>query len=726
MMAEESLDQKPASSSGQCEYAVSFAFAKSQGMFRRASCIDGSSNPKVPGPRVDFVPESVWKSMRDGLFVSPACGADVQLQPRSTGKAVLITFMIDELIPSASAPGSSKSVVVKVGWIFSILQSLINLGDLVPHEAPSHGGGMRRSRRVVNAIVDPTDRLFDIVPEIMGLRLGLDEFMRRYRVLASDGRVLHPLARLDEFENRSVLKISKITRMPDGRVLSVDDHMRSIVRGLRNQGNTCFMNSGLQCLMNCWKLSEYFISREYEESLNRHKAIHASLASAYYDLISQVYDGNLHAITPVGIRKSLGSIYEEYKGNDEQDSVEFITKMLDTLHEALSTQSSHPKKKEKEKWWEHNRSIITDLFFFCLKSTLTCRGCGSTKVSIEPAVCLSLPIPRSMQHKDNIVVFYESGRRQPVKIYADASTSIRGLKKLLDAEYGVLGKVMCIWYDGNRNMLEPADDVVLQDIPQTLFCYEYSEDIEYCWVHLKTKRLFMDKSFKFNILIKASGYDGLLVLLEMKKTLACLVSEEVRCLLEESSISSYFKLENAGKTPREKQMNFPVAVVISRAHEGKRLLSLFHDPLGTIREIGAPKPTLQHCVNRFLEKEDLHPSERLHCEGCNGKMMFSKKMDLEDLPMYLIIQLKRFQYVNSSPMKISTLIEYPLDKFLLNGVEYMVIGVCNHDSDAVTSSGHYVSYLRKNGWYLCNDQKIERVDEVDKEHTYVLFLERCS
>ena len=52
-----------------------------------------------------------------------------------------------------------------------------------------------------------------------------------------------------------------------------------------------------------------------------------SLVNAYYDPIAKVYNGGHESVTPSGIKRSLGAIYEEYKRNDEQDTVEFNTKM---------------------------------------------------------------------------------------------------------------------------------------------------------------------------------------------------------------------------------------------------------------------------------------------------------------------------------------------------------------------------------------------------------------
>lgn len=40
------------------------------------------------------------------------------------------------------------------------------------------------------------------------------------------------------------------------------------VVGLYNLGNTCYMNSALQCLSNTWPLTKYFLDDHFKSEIN--------------------------------------------------------------------------------------------------------------------------------------------------------------------------------------------------------------------------------------------------------------------------------------------------------------------------------------------------------------------------------------------------------------------------------------------------------------------------
>ena len=68
---------------------------------------------------------------------------------------------------------------------------------------------------------------------------------------------------------------------------------------------------------------------------------------------------------------------------------------------------------------------------------------------------------------------------------------------------------------------------------------------------------------------------------------------------------------------------------------------------------------LRNLSNGVELKDDIEHVCR-YCPRCKEHQQASKKFDLWQLPQYLVIHLKRFQYTRYWRDKIDSLVEYPI------------------------------------------------------------------
>uniref|UniRef100_A0A8B9LL29 Ubiquitin carboxyl-terminal hydrolase n=1 Tax=Astyanax mexicanus TaxID=7994 RepID=A0A8B9LL29_ASTMX len=186
------------------------------------------------------------------------------------------------------------------------------------------------------------------------------------------------------------------------------------VCGLTNLGNTCFMNSALQCLSNTPPLTEYFLKNLFLGELNftNPLGMKGEIAEAYADVIKQMWSGRHYSVVPRIFKTKVGHFASQFLGYQQHDSQELLSFLLDGLHEDLNRVKNkeyielrdadgRPDQEVAEEAWRNHRrrndSVIVDTFHGLFKSTLVCPECQKVSVTFDPFCYLSVPLPISKE-----------------------------------------------------------------------------------------------------------------------------------------------------------------------------------------------------------------------------------------------------------------------------------------------------------------------------------------
>ncbi|XP_031259916.1 ubiquitin carboxyl-terminal hydrolase 25 [Pistacia vera] len=210
-----------------------------------------------------------------------------------------------------------------------------------------------------------------------------------------------------------------------------DKRKRGPPLGLRNLGNSCYLNSVLQCLTYTPPLANFCLNLQ-----------HSSLCDLARDCpfcilekrIVRSLSLDLTLDAPAKIQSCLRIFAEHFRGGRQEDAHEFLRYVIDACHNTCLRL-----KKLKRKGGDReavngsvgnssSSSVVKEIFGGALQSQVKCLSCGAESNKVDEIMDISLDILHSGSLKDAMQKFF-----QPEVLEGNNKYKCENCKKLVAA-----------------------------------------------------------------------------------------------------------------------------------------------------------------------------------------------------------------------------------------------------------------------------------------------------
>lgn len=469
--------------------------------------------------------------------------------------------------------------------------------------------------------------------------------------------------------------------------------------GLRNIGNTCYLNSTLQCLLQTQALSSVLspaLAGRGSHSQQR-------LIESYRAVVAEQSTARLRKL-----KRALNSKHRRYAGFKQMDSSEFFLDLMSSLME-LS-----PELKEK----------VSELFTVEVTDVKKCAVCGNEITSKYEQLALTLPLaPAKVTFT---VISGENGMSNQIIEGKENWTASDILKSIQDRTE--IAEIVLILASSDSVLRIVRENDSLQSLNlMTNTLHFFAKEENMIIIELR--------GYKPSLFIKHSrGY----VVLKWKNQLN---AEELGRYLQEVTRKRFGDNGNNIVVHGEVAKVTCTAAYFQNLQQAQEFLSAFREPILRLelvsdgiqtpsrypasdlkRDSSASLP-LASCFTYISAEQPPDPSNLIPCTPCKSATSFSELSRLSHTSRYLVVCLQRYSAVSlekdTREVEISDKLEI--------GEGYELYAVIKHKGSK--SRGHYMSVVRAEGrWYLCNDSKVQELEAGEvhsalQQDAYILFYQ---
>lgn len=176
--------------------------------------------------------------------------------------------------------------------------------------------------------------------------------------------------------------------------------------GFRNLGNTCYLNSVLQCLTYTPPLANFCLRNQHSsvcESCNGHCPF-----CLVEKRITKSLNSDIPLDAPLKIQSSLELFAKHFRSGRQEDAHEFLRYLIEAcndvcvkLYKARDSQGGEASKSEPD-------TIIKDIFGGVLQSQVKCLSCGAESNKMDEIMDISLDILHASSLKEAFCRYFQS------------------------------------------------------------------------------------------------------------------------------------------------------------------------------------------------------------------------------------------------------------------------------------------------------------------------------